>query len=98
MQLEQEAYLEVELHNLQEKKVQEKPFLALQTAANWQKQDPENCFAFIDCEYTYDTEWAQKFGIDNDRVFYIKTNEAEKNISRARRKIKVNSVTQKKQK
>ena len=72
-----------------------KTFLALQTAANWQKQDPENCFAFIDCEYTYDTEWAEKFGIDNDRVFYIKTNEAEKVFQGLVGRVKVNSATKK---
>ena len=55
-----------------------KTLLALIAMANWQAQDPENCVAFIDAEYTYSAEWAAKFGVDNDRVYLVKTNEAAK--------------------
>lgn len=72
-----------------------KTFLALQTAANWQRMHPDNCFAFLDAEFTYDPEWAEKFGIDNDRVFYVKSNEAEKLFSGLVGKVKVNSATKK---
>ena len=72
-----------------------KTFLALQVAANWQKKHPDNCFAFLDAEYTYDSEWAEKFGIDNDRVFYVKSNEAENLFRGLVGKVKVNSATKK---
>lgn len=72
-----------------------KTFLALQTAANWQKKHPDNCFAFLDAEFTYDAKWAEGFGIDNDRVFYVKSNEAEKLFAGLVGKVKVNSVTKK---
>ena len=72
-----------------------KTFLALQVAANWQKMHPENCFAFLDAEYTYDAEWAAGFGIDNDRVFYVKSNEADKLFGGLVGRVKVNSVSKK---
>ena len=72
-----------------------KTFLALQVASNWQKMHPDNCFAFLDAEYTYDPKWAEIFGIDNDRVFYVKSNEAEKLFSGLVGRVKVNSATKK---
>jgi recombination protein RecA len=54
-----------------------KTFMALMAMANWQSHDPENCCAFIDAEFTYDPRWAGSLGIDNDRVFLIKSNDAE---------------------
>lgn len=53
-----------------------KTMLALLAMARWQSQDPENCCAFIDAEFTYDPVWAESLGIDNDRVLLVKTNEA----------------------
>ena len=55
-----------------------KTFMALVAMAEWQSQDPENCCCFIDAEYTYDSDWASKLGVDNERVLLIKTNEAQK--------------------
>lgn len=55
-----------------------KTFMSLVAMAEWQSLDPENCCCFIDAEYTYDPRWAKKLGIDNDRVFLVKTNEAQK--------------------
>jgi recombination protein RecA len=55
-----------------------KTFMALIAMAEWQSQDPENCCCFIDAEYTYDSDWAAKLGVDNERVLLIKTNEAQK--------------------
>jgi len=75
-----------------------KTFLALQAAANWQKEHPDNCFAFLDAEYTYDASWAERFGIDNNRVLYVKSNQAEKLFSGLVGKVKVNSVTKKEKK
>lgn len=55
-----------------------KTLLALLAMAHWQSLDDENCCAFIDAEFTYDPVWAETLGIDNDRVFLVKTNEADK--------------------
>lgn len=52
--------------------------ITLIAAAMWQSLDPENCALFIDAEYTYDPNWAEKLGVDNDRMMLIKTNNAEK--------------------
>lgn len=54
-----------------------KTFMSLIGMAEWQSKDPENCCAFIDAEFTYDPDWAESLGIDNDRVLLIKTNEAK---------------------
>lgn len=72
-----------------------KTFLALQVAAQWQSQHPDNCFAFLDAEFTYDPKWAEGFGIDNDRVFLVKSNEAEKLFAGLVGRVKVNKQTKK---
>jgi recombination protein RecA len=70
-----------------------KTLLALQTMAYWQSLDPENCAAFLDAEYTYDQNWAASLGVDNDRVFLVKTNEAAKLFQGLVGKVKVNKQT-----
>ena len=55
-----------------------KTFMSLVAMAEWQSKDPENCCAFIDAEFTYDPQWAESLGIDNDRVMLIKTNDGQK--------------------
>jgi len=70
-----------------------KTFLALQVAAQWQKMHPDNCFAFLDAEYTYDPKWTKRFDIDNDRVFLVKDNRAEKLFTGLVGDIKVNPKT-----
>ncbi len=70
-----------------------KTLLALIAMANWQAQDPENCVAFIDAEYTYSAEWAAKFGVDNDRVYLVKTNEAAKAFAGLVGRVKKNQQT-----
>ena len=72
-----------------------KTFTALQSAAKWQAQHPDNCFAFLDAEYTYSPKWAAGFGIDNDRVFLVKSNEAEKLFGGLVGRVKLNKVTKK---
>jgi recombination protein RecA len=72
-----------------------KTFLALQVAAQWQAKHPDNCFAFLDAEYTYDPKWAESFGIDNDRVFLVKSNQAENLFGGLVGKTKVHSTTKK---
>lgn len=75
-----------------------KTLLALQTIAHWQALDPENCAAFLDAEYTYDKDWAASLGVDNDRVFLVKTNEAELLFQGLVGKVKVNKSTKKRTK
>jgi recombination protein RecA len=72
-----------------------KTFLALQVAAQWQAKHPDNCFAFLDAEFTYDPIWAAGFGVDNDRVFLVKSNEAEKLFAGLVGRVKLNKVTKK---
>lgn len=70
-----------------------KTLLALLTMAHWQSLDPENCVAFLDAEYTYDPSWTEKLGVDNDRVFLVKTNEATKLFQGLVGRVKVNKQT-----
>jgi recombination protein RecA len=70
-----------------------KTLLALLAIAEWQSEHPENCAAFLDAEYTYSAEWAAKFGVDNDRVYLIKSNEAAKIFGGLVGKVKKNAVT-----
>lgn len=58
-----------------------KTLLSLLTAAEWQAMDPNNCACFIDAEYTYDPDWAEQLGIDNNRMMLIKTNDAARIIN-----------------
>lgn len=51
-----------------------KTLLSLLAIAEWQRQDPENCAAFLDAEYTYDPEWAASLGVDNSRLLLVKDN------------------------
>lgn len=55
-----------------------KTFMAMVAIAEWQSKDPENCAAFLDAEYTFDPKWASKLGIDLDRLFLVKNNDAKK--------------------
>lgn len=52
--------------------------LTLIAAAEWMALDRGNCACFIDAEYTYDPDWAESLGVDNERMLLIKTNAAEK--------------------
>jgi recombination protein RecA len=70
-----------------------KTFMALIAMAEWQSRDPENCCCFIDAEYTYDSDWAAKLGVDNERVLLIKTNEAQKIFEGLVGRPKVNKAT-----
>jgi recombination protein RecA len=55
-----------------------KTMLSLSCIKNYLDKDPENTAMFIDAEYTYDPEWAEKLGVDTSRVMVIKTNDAAK--------------------
>ena len=72
-----------------------KTLLSLIVAAEWQKMNPENCFAFLDAEYTYDYTWAEKLGVDNSRVMLIKNNQAEVLFSGLVGETKVHKTTKK---
>jgi recombination protein RecA len=51
-----------------------KTLIALSTLAQWQKQDPNNWGLFIDCEFTFDSAWAARLGVDLKRVKVYKEN------------------------
>jgi recombination protein RecA len=70
-----------------------KTLLALIAIANWQKKHPDNCAAFLDAEFTYSPEWAAKFGVDNDRVYLVKNNEAAKLFTGLVGKVKKHPTT-----
>jgi RecA/RadA recombinase len=70
-----------------------KTLLALLAIAEWQSKDPENCAVFIDAEYTYSSSWAAKFGVDNDRVYLVKGNEAAKIFGGLVGRVKKNQAT-----
>lgn len=55
-----------------------KTMLSLSCIKNYLNQNPENTALFIDAEYTYDPEWAEKLGVDTSRVMVLKTNDAAK--------------------
>ncbi len=70
-----------------------KTLLALLAIAEWQSEHPDNCAAFLDAEFTYSAEWAAKFGVDNDRIYLIKSNEAAKIFGGLVGRVKKNAVT-----
>jgi recombination protein RecA len=70
-----------------------KTFMAMMAIATWQARDPENCAAFLDAEYTYDPVWAKSLGIDNDRVFLVKSNAAGQIFTGLVGKVKKNKQT-----
>jgi len=55
-----------------------KTLMSLMAIKEWQMLDPDNWAVFIDAEYTYNKAWAEKLGVDNDRVFLIKENDGVK--------------------
>ena len=70
-----------------------KTLLAMIAIANWQKLHPENCAAFLDAEFTYSPEWAAKVGVDNDRIYLVKNNEAAKLFTGLVGKVKKHATT-----
>lgn len=52
-----------------------KTFMSLQAIKQWQSMAPHNWAYFIDAEYTYDEEWAESLGVDNDRVKVLPSND-----------------------
>lgn len=55
-----------------------KTLMSLVAIREWQKLDPDNWAVFVDAEFTYNRAWAEKLGVDNDRVFLIKENDGQK--------------------
>lgn len=72
-----------------------KTMLALSCIREYLNENPDNTALFIDAEYTYDPEWAQKQGVDTSRVMVIKTNEAKAIFEGLIGTMKVNSQTKK---
>lgn len=81
------------LTQLAGKEASGKTMLAHLTNAYWQSLDPENCVAFLDAEFNYNKEWAEALGVDNDRVFLVKTNEGDKLFRGLVGKVNVNKQT-----
>ena len=55
-----------------------KTLLSLLCIAEHQRRDPKNEAVFIDAEYTFDKDWAQKLGVDLSRLKVIKENSGQK--------------------
>lgn len=72
-----------------------KTMLALSCIREYLNKNPDNTALFIDAEYTYDPQWAEKQGVDTSRVMVIKTNDAKAIFEGLIGKTKVNSVTKK---
>ena len=54
-----------------------KTSLALLTAAEAQKDDPDRAVAFVDMEQTFDSTWAQTLGVDLNRLILFTPEDAE---------------------
>lgn len=72
-----------------------KTMLALSCIKEYLNKNPENTALFIDAEYTYDPEWAEKQGVDTSRVMVIKTNDARAIFQGLIGTMKVNAKTKK---
>lgn len=55
-----------------------KTLLSLLTIREWQKLDPKNWAVFVDAEYTFDPNWAEKLGVDLNRLKRRKMNKGIK--------------------
>jgi len=55
-----------------------KTLMSLIAIREWQKLNEYNWAVFIDAEFSYDESWAKKLGVDTDRVFLIRENNAVK--------------------
>jgi recombination protein RecA len=75
-----------------------KTLLSLLAIAEWQRQDPENCAAFLDAEYTYDPEWAESLGVDNSRLLLVKDNSGVNLFTGLVGQVKENKSTKKRTK
>jgi recombination protein RecA len=51
-----------------------KTLLSLMAIREWQRKAPHNWALFIDAEYTFDPEWAERLGVDLSRLRIMKTN------------------------
>lgn len=59
-----------------------KTFLSFTTIAEWQKKDPNNWAVFVDCEFTFDSNWASSLGVDLDRLMVYRENSGVKVFER----------------
>lgn len=75
-----------------------KTLLSLLAIAEWQRQDSENCAAFLDAEYTYDPEWAEALGVDNSRLLLVKDNSGVNLFTGLVGRVKENKNTKKRTK
>lgn len=52
-----------------------KTLLSLMAVREWQRKNPKNWALFIDAEYTFDPDWAERLGVDLSRLRILKTND-----------------------
>lgn len=55
-----------------------KTFMALQVVKSWQQQHPENWAFWVDAEFSFNTEWAERLGVDPARVRFKRENDGQK--------------------
>ncbi len=72
-----------------------KTLLSLLAIARWQAMHPDNCAAFLDAEFTYDPTWSAGLGVDNNRLFLVKSNDAAALFTGLVGRTKTNKVTNK---
>lgn len=53
-----------------------KTFMAMLEVLEAQKLDPTALQLWLDCEYSFSMEWAQKLGIDPERILHVEENNA----------------------
>lgn len=59
-----------------------KTYMSLIAIAEYQKANPNGWAMFIDAEYTFDREWAEKLGVDLNRLIVYRENNATKIFER----------------
>ena len=57
-----------------------KTSICLQLIANMQRMKPDQSAVFIDVEGHFDKEWAEKMGVDTDKLVYVLPQSAEETI------------------
>lgn len=68
-----------------------KSALVLQSIGNFQKKNPESLAAVIDLEKSMTPDWAEKFGIDTERLVVIRPSTTEEMITMTMQTIEANA-------
>ncbi|KKN17599.1 hypothetical protein LCGC14_0964320 [marine sediment metagenome] len=59
-----------------------KTLMSLAAVAEWQKLDTANWAMFIDAEFSFHQDWAEKIGVDTSRLYVYRENKASKIFDR----------------